>query len=94
MRNPIADTLPPGEDEPSGLQTAWHAVVHILVPCIDKSGVPVESETAAIDYISETLRSEFLDWGYMVDEEGSRLTPIPITVCEPYVEGTFNERDS
>lgn len=62
--------------------------------------IPVTSEDHAQDYISETLRGLFLDWGYVlapdVEGEGEPTppqTPIPITVSDPYVEGTFLNTD-
>lgn len=80
-------------------QPAWHAVVHLVVPCFDRNGNPVDSVAAAQDYISETLRNQFLDWGYLratdpetgepVEGDIGLQQPIPIVVCQPYVEGTF-----
>lgn len=87
--HPIAEALPFDSDVPDAAQPAWHAVVHLVVPCVDRNGTPVDSQAAAEDYIAETLRKQFLDWGYVLTEDGDRQTPIPITVCQPYVEGTF-----
>lgn len=82
------------QHEPGETQPAYHAVVHLLVPCFDRNGTPVDSQASAEDYIAETLRGEFLDWGYVVDaESGDRQTPLPITVVRPYIEGTFGEDD-
>lgn len=97
MSNPILDSLPCDTDtEQTGSQAAWHAVVHLVVPCTDLNGTAVDSAAAASDYISETLRGRFLDWGYVLapDVEGTGeptapQTPIPILVCDPYIEGTF-----
>lgn len=97
--NPIEETLPSDSPVRGGSQTAWHAVVHLLVPCRDNHGNPVSTQAAAEDYISETLRGQFLDWGYVratdleTDEpilgESGFQGPIPILVCDPYVEGSF-----
>lgn len=96
-----ADDCTTHEHESRGTQPAYHAVVHLLVPCFDCNGNPVDSQAAAEDYISETMRGLFLDWGYvrsidpetgeMVDGPEGMQTPLEITVCRPYIEGTFGE---
>lgn len=85
MNDPIGESLPYDAEKPEATQIAWYAVVHILIPSHDRAGTPVDSEAAACDYVSETLRNQFLDWGY---DRGYNL-PSPIEVCKPYVEGTF-----
>lgn len=99
--DPIAESLPYDSVILDGgtTQPAYHAVVHLLVPCFDRNGNPVDSEAAAQDYVSETLRGLFLDWGYVratdpetgeaIEGEEGMQSPIPITVCRPYIEGTF-----
>ena len=87
--DPIAESLPYDSDAPEEVQVAWHAVVHLVVPCRDRNGAPVDIETEACDYIAEALRGRFLDWGYVGTAEGDRQRPIPISVSRPYVEGTF-----
>jgi hypothetical protein len=102
--DPIAESLPfHANEQPTGQQRAYHAVVHLLVPCFDQNGNPVVSKTEAEDYISETLRGLFLDWGYVraidpetgeaVDGPEGMQTPLELTVCRPYVEGTFGNED-
>ncbi len=83
MTDPISESFachhvgpPPIETQP-----AWVATIRIVVPCADRNGVRVDVEAAAEDYIAETLRGEFLDWGYV--ERVSR-----ITVSRPYREGS------
>ena len=87
--DPIAESLPYDSDVPEEVQNAWHAVVHLVVPCRDRNGAPVDTETEACDYIAETLRERFLDWGYVETAGRDRQRPIPISVSRPYVEGTF-----
>lgn len=100
MTNPIVDALPYHTDEePTGTQDAWHAVIHLVIPHTDINGNPVDTEADASDYVSETLRGQFLDWGYVVaptadpddSEETALQTPIRIVVSDPYIEGTFLE---
>ncbi len=89
------------EHERLSNQPAYYAVVHLLVPCFDRNGNPVESQAEAEDYISETLRGLFLDWGYVraIDPETGQTvegpegmqTPLEIVVCRPYIEGTFGQ---
>lgn len=83
MTSPIDDTLPFHHegDEPTDRQQAWVATVRIVIPCRDRNGTTVDSEAAACDYVSETLRDQFLDWSY--DQP-----PVEIEVFEPYVEGS------
>lgn len=83
--SPIDQVLPFDHDgdDPTGSQSAFIATVRILVPCRDRNGTPVADENDAMDYISETLREQFLDWAYVNQDD-----PKQITVSEPYVEGT------
>lgn len=83
--NPIKESLPYDSEIPGGVQPAYEAFVRVLVPCVDVNGTPVNTVAAAADYIAETLRSQFLDWGYPAWAPCPSLT----TVCDPYVEGTF-----
>lgn len=92
--DPIAESLPYDSDVPEEVQDAWHAVVHLVVPCRDGNGAAVDNAAAAADYITETLRGRFLDWGYVATPEGDPQTPIPVLVPRPYVEGTFLEDES
>lgn len=79
--DPIAESLPIHTDiVTEGTQVAWYAVVRVLIPHTDVNGTPVDSVDAASDYVSETLRGQFLDWAY--DER-----PTAVTVTDPYVEG-------
>lgn len=101
VKNPIAESLPYDSSVSDDTQPAWHAVVHLCIPHIDENGTPVDTVAAAEDYIAETLRDKFLDWGYVraTDPETGEAVPgwvgmqipIPITVCDPYVEGTFGD---
>lgn len=87
--NPIAETISAGDDTtpaPRGTQPAWSAVVHLLIPHTDRYGTAVTTPDQAMEYISETLRGEFLDWGYAINIE--HATVFPVEVCEPYVEGS------
>lgn len=96
MHPALAETLPVHTDElPTATQPAFHAVVHLLVPGVNDKSEPMD-ETWASDWISETLRDRFLDWGYVRDAfdlgtmtEGDLQTPVRIEVLKPYVEGTF-----
>ena len=97
--SPIEARLPYDAAVPAGTQVAFHAVVHLVIPCVDAFGTPVGNVDDACDYVSETLRDQFLDWGYVVavdletgapvEGAGRHQVPVAITVCEPYVEGTF-----
>jgi len=99
-----ADDCTTHEHEPLGQQPAYHAVVHLLVPCFDAAGNPVTSQAEAEDYIAETLRGQFLDWGYVhatdpetgdvIEGPEGMQSPVEITVCRPYIEGTFGNEDS
>lgn len=99
MHPAIAETLPFHTDEdPTGTQPAFHAVIHVVVPGVDEHGQPMD-EARASDWIAELLRFRVLDWGYVRSfdletlEPGDPQTPIPITVCKPYIEGTFLSDD-
>jgi hypothetical protein len=101
VNNPIAESLPYDSPVPDELQwqPAWHAVIHVLLPHTDKNGTLVVSTADAEDYISETLRGQFLDWGYVraidpetgepVEGESGMQGPLRIHVLDPYIEGTF-----
>lgn len=83
MSDPIGESLPYHTDaEPTGEQPAWEAVVKILIPHTDRNGTPVASHAAAEDYMSETLRGQFLDWAYVSLVE-------QVKVSDPYIEGSF-----
>lgn len=86
--NPIAATLPYDSGIQDGTQTAYGCTIHVLIPHHDTQGNPVNDADDVADYMNETLRGLFLDWAY-TNSDGSRMTPM--TVCEPYVEGTFME---
>lgn len=92
MHPAIAETISATQETsmPTEKQPAYHAVVHLVVPGTDENGNTI-SEAAAIDYISYTLQDRFLDWSYInTHEDGDSFqTPIQITVCKPYIEGTF-----
>ena len=102
--NPIDERLSLDSEIPDGTQVAFHAVVHLLVPCVDRAGNPIRDIIDASDYIAETIRDEFLDWGYVmgIDQEtgeastnpDDRQSPIEIIVSRPYVEGTFISTDN
>jgi hypothetical protein len=105
IQSPIKDRLPYDSEIPAATQKAFHAVVHLVIPSVDPFGVAIDDESGAMEYLSETLRDNFLDWGYVVaidPETGEALegegletkqTPIPILVSSPYVEGTFLNND-
>jgi hypothetical protein len=94
----IKERLPYDAEVPATTQRAYHAVVHLIIPHVGES---IEDESDAMEYVSETLRKNFLDWGYvrgLDPETGEALegdgldvlqTPIPIVVSSPYVEGSF-----
>src|SRR5690554_1468282 len=91
----IEEALPSHTDEePTGSQQAFHAVVHLLLPGGDENGRPMDADNAR-DWISEALRDRFLDWGFVRTGDpqagvpGDLQTPVQVTVCRPYVEGTF-----
>lgn len=97
MKNPIQEALPfHTQEQPQGVQVAWKATINILVPCVDKNGQPVSNLAEAQDYVSETLRGQFLDWGY-VKADASTKQPDgnlkPIVVLQPYIEGTFQNKE-
>jgi hypothetical protein len=83
MSNPIGESLPYDSALPSDTQSAWVCTIRVLIPHTDVNGTPVRSEAAASDYLSETLRGQFLDWGFA--DEGLHRT----VVVDPYVEGTM-----
>jgi hypothetical protein len=103
ISSPIKERLAYESDLPEATQVAYHAVVHLLIPCVDPFGIAIDDESAAMEYVSETLRDNFLDWGYVVaidpdtgealegDGLETKQTPIAVTVCAPYVEGSFLE---
>ena len=89
----IAATLPVDYDgpDPAGTQPAFHAVVHLLVPGTTEDGRPMTDASAA-DWISETLRDNFLDWWYDTDHHRPGMRE-PVTVLSPYIEGSFSYPD-
>lgn len=97
MKDPIQEALPFHTDkEPKGVQVAWKATINILVPCVDKNGEPVSNLAEAQDYVSETLRGLFLDWGYVKADLGTKQPDgglRPIVVLQPYIEGTFENKE-
>lgn len=74
-----------GDDDPPpqvGEQVAWRAIVYVLVPPADLYGRAVGTPTDASDYLSNELgEGNLLDWGYVA-------RPTPVTVSDPYVEGS------
>jgi hypothetical protein len=105
IASPIKDRLPSDSPIPAGTQKAFHAVVHLVIPSIDPYGLAIADSEAAMAYVTETLCDKFLDWGYVVaidPETGEAIeydapdrlqTPIPVTVCSPYVEDSFFNYD-
>lgn len=82
-RDPIGARLDYHTDvEPTGVQTAWEATVRVLVPHTDQNGVAVDTPDQVTEYLSETLRTEVLDWCPAGDIER-------VNVCEPYIEGSW-----
>lgn len=65
LTHPIDTVLPLDAESGDRSQRTYHAVVHLVVPDCDRYGNVIDTTAAASDYIAETLRDRFLDWGYV-----------------------------